>query len=435
MLKIWLTWLQPSLGVLGTVLVLSNPLCTFAATKPAPRTITKAQTQATQWSDLKSAGTRIDRELLSGMAVTPDFAVRQLALKSLGRPVADATAAKTRQINRDPVASFVSPGAKFPQFSARVTKPRKTQNPKNSDVALALARAINPQTVPVPGLYIGNSNPRVASRFVPTGKPVAVPVEIGAPTPLSAMMAAKTTVDPYPVVRPELMQKLERNLAANLPTTKTAPYALDPIATIPPARPQAVVPKTIFPQVKSTPYQSLDPIAAIPLGLQRLLGNNLNSQPMGAASTVANANTKTINPMLALRQLVSPSMDLVPTAVNTASLQLATAQAYTNVPKFNIPGETLLTAKQFKPATDLLVAKSTPKRLATATTSNRQSKYVTTLASTPKQPWMVVSQRNNLGGLILGSQPLPSPSIVASLLPVDTSATAGLPVRALVDFN
>ena len=435
MLKIWLTWLQPSLGMLGTALVLSNPLCTFAATKPAPRTITKAPTQVTQWSNLKSAGTRIDRELLNGMAVTPDFAVRQLALKSLGTPVASATATKTRQINRNPVASFVSPGAKFPQFSAKATKPTQAKNTKNADVASVLARAINPQTaVPVPGLYIGNSNPRVASKFVPNNKQVASAVEIGAPTPLSAMMAAKTAVDPYPVVRPELMQKLERDLAANLPATKTVPYSLDPIATIPAPKPQAVTPKTIVPQAKSTPYQSLDPIAAIPSGLQRLLGNNLNSQPIGAA-TVAKANTKTVNPLLALRQLVSPSMDLVPTAVNTASLQLATAQAYINAPKFNIPGETLLTANQFKPVTDLLVAKSTPKSFAIVTTSNRQSSYVTILPSTPKQPWTVVSQRNNLGGLILGSQPLPSPSRLASLLPVDTSATVGLPVRALVDVN
>ena len=221
MLKIWLTWLQPSLGVLGTALVLSNPLCTYAATKPAtPRNISKAPTQTAQWSNLKSAGTRIDRELLNGMAVTPDFAVRQLAVNSLGTPMASASAApKARKIDRNPVASFVSPGAKYPQLS-KTTKLTKPQNVKNSDVAAALARAINPQaSVPVPGLYIGNSNPRVASKFVRTGKsvvpPVASALEIGAPTPLSAMMAAKPGIDPYPVVRPELMQKLERDIAAN----------------------------------------------------------------------------------------------------------------------------------------------------------------------------------------------------------------------------
>jgi hypothetical protein len=85
MLKIWLTWLQPSVGVLGTALVLSSPLCSYAATKPATvRNITKVSTQVSPWSNLKANGTRIDRELLSGVAPTPDLAVRQLAVNSIG---------------------------------------------------------------------------------------------------------------------------------------------------------------------------------------------------------------------------------------------------------------------------------------------------------------------------------------------------------------
>jgi hypothetical protein len=442
MLKIWLTWLQPSLGVLGTALVLSNPLYTYAATKPAtPRNITKVPTAtSSQWSNLKSAGTRIDRELLSGMAVTPDFAVRQLALNSLGTPLASASAApKFRPSARNPVASFVSPGATYPQL-AKTTKQTKPQN-KNSAMASVLARAINPQaTIPVPGLYIGNSNPRVASKFVRTGKSVVPPVasatEIGAPTPLSAMMAVKPGIDPYPVVRPELMQKLERTIAANnVPTTKTAPYALNPIATIPPVKSQAVAPKTIVPQAKSTPYRSLDPIAAIPSGLQKLLGNNLNSQPIGSSTPVAKANTRTVNPLLALRQIGSPGTETVSTGVNAASLQLATAQVYTSVPKFNIPGETLLTAKQFKPVNDLVVVKRTPQNFTIADTSNRKTTYVTTLAPATKQSWTVANQQNNLGGLILGSPQLATSSRVATLLPAENTAAVGLPVRALVDIN
>ncbi|WP_310416324.1 hypothetical protein [Chamaesiphon sp. OTE_8_metabat_110] len=439
MLKIWLTWLQPSLGVLGTALVLSNPLCTYAATKPAPRNISKAATPTAQWSNLKSAGTRIDRELFTGMAVTPDFAVRQLAMSSLGNPTAATKIApKARPVDSNPVTSFVSPGARYPQF-AKTTKQIKPPA-KNSAVASALARAINPQSaIPVPGLYIGNSNPRVANKFARTGTPVVPPVasasDIGAPTPLSAMMAAgKSGVDPFPVVRPELMQKLERNIAANnVPTTKTAPYALDPIATIPPAKPQAVTPKTIVSQVKSTPYQSLDPIAAIPSGLQRVLGNNLNTQPIVAANPVA-TNAKAINPMLALRQIVSPDTDTVATSVNAASLQLATAQAYTSVPKFNIPGETLLTAKQFKPVNDLVLVKRTPQNFTIAAPSSRKTTYATTLAPTTKQPWTVVNQQNNLGGLILGSPQLATAPRVASLLPADTT-DIGLPVRGLVEIN
>jgi hypothetical protein len=438
MLKIWLTWLQPSLGLLGTALVLSNPLHAYAAPKPVVRNITKAPTKVSQWSTIRVGGTRIDQELLGGMAATPDLAVRRLAANSmgtLGLPSIRVTP-KAHQHNRDPLASFVSPGAEFPKLSAKATK---LQSAKNSDVASALARAINPQApVLATRLYIGKSHVRVVSKFLPTGKRVTTPVPsataIGTPTPLSAMMAAKTAVEPYPVVRPELMQKLERNaLATNIPATNTAPSALNPIATIPPVRPQAVVPKTFAPQAKAAPIQSLDPIAAIPSGLQRLLGNNLNGEPMVATTPVA-TNAGKANPMSALEQLMSPTMASVPASVSAASLQLATAQAYTNVPKFNIPGESLLTARQLKPA-NLFAIERKPQNFTPTVASSLKSNYVATLAPVPKQSWTAVNQQNSLGGLILGSQPLTSSLRMATLLPTDTSAATGLPARALVDFN
>jgi hypothetical protein len=440
MLKIWLTWLQPSLGVLGTALVLSNPLCTYAASKPAARntTATKAPTQVSQWSAMKLNGTRIDRELSSGIALTPDLAVRQLAMNSMTTPGLPSSL-KTPQVGSNAVASFVSPSMKSSKTAAKATKQAKPQDVKNSSVAAALAQAINPQApIPVPGLYVGNSNVRVASKIVPTGKTVTQPIaatEIGAPTPLSAMMAAKTAIDPYPVVRPELMQKLDRNSVAT--KTKTAPVVdLSPIANIPTTKPQAAVPKTILPQAKANPaaapYKSLDPIANIPSGLQQLLGNNLNSQPMVASATKAKAKVNRANPLVALRQLVAPSTPALP-SVNAASLQLATAQAYTNVPKFSIPGETMLTAKQFNPVRDVVATKRIQKKFSTIMASSQRD-YTTTLAPNAKQPWMVVDRRNSLGGLILGSQPLTSVPQVASLLPVNTS-TVGLPARNLVNFN
>jgi hypothetical protein len=437
MLKIWLTWLQPSLGILGTALVLSNPLCTYAASKPfvVRNTTPKVPTQASQWSAMKLNGTRIDGELSSKIALTPDLAVRQLAMNSMTTPgISPIAKVKTPQIGRNAVASFVSPSVNLPKTSAKASKQAKPQYVKNS-VAAALAQAINPQTpIPVPGLYIGNSTPRGASKVASTAKafpqPVAATTEIGAPTPLSAMMAAKTAIDPYPVVRPELMQKLDRNPVA----VKTAPVVdLSPIANIPTVKSQSAAPKTILPQAKANPaaapYKSLDPIANIPSGLQRLLGNNLNSQPMVAS---AKAKVNRANPLVALRQLVSPSTPAVP-SVNAASLQLATAQAYTaNVPKFSIPGETMLTAKQFQPMKNLVVAKRIQKNFSAIITSNQRN-YTTTLAPT-KQPWMVVDRRNSLGGLILGSQPLTSVPQVASLLPTNASSV-GLPARNLVNFN
>jgi hypothetical protein len=445
MLKFWLSWLQPSLGVLGTALVLSNPLHSSAAPKPvAFNNTSKIPTQPPQWSSAKSTGTTIDRELSSGIAVTPDFAVRQLAINSMVTSGMHPTSfiSKTQSGNRQSVANFVSPTKRVQKIATKATKTNKPHLAKNS-VAAALARAINPQTpIPVPGLFIGNTDVRVADRFLPNVKPtsrsVSSATEIGAPTPLSAMMAAKTAVDPYPVVRPELMQKLGNPAIAKLSATKVAPHALNPIAAMPSGLPKAATPKTIVPQTAAT--HSLDPIAAIPSGLQQLLGNNLNDRQPIAATPVAKAVATKPNSVLALKQLVTPTV--VPTSVTVASLQLATAQAYTSVPKFSIPGETLLAAKPVKPAVNVLVVKHVQKDLAVAVVE-RKANYVSLMSDrhltpTAKQPWTIVNQRNNLGGLILGSQPLNTMPKVVSLVPTSTLKTptfTGLPVTNLAGIN
>jgi hypothetical protein len=471
MLKIWLTWLQPSLGVLGTALLLSSTLCVRAATKPAAVRIAQpAPAQVSPWSSVKSSGTRIDRELVNRVAPTPDLAVRQLAVSSMAVPAmpAPSAAIEIRPHRRTYASSVISPSLKK---SKPTTKASKFQ-PKNNDVASALSQAINPTSapIPVPGIYIGNSNGNTASKFAPKAAPKTAPktvtrstpvaTEIGSPTPLSAMMAAKSAIDPFPVVRPELMQKLDRMpVTASVPTIdKTAPSALNPIAAIP-TKPSKTVLATVVSPKSTTLLHSLDPIAAIPSGLQRLLGNNLNSQPIGSTS-VATASAPKTNPMVALTQFISPTVASVPSAsVNAASLQLATAQAYTaSVPKFSIPGETLanaqadtaslakfsipgetlLTAKPLKSVINLAAVKPAQNSFTTTDpVASRKSTYVTSslTPATPKQSWLVVNQRNNLGGLILGSQQLAATPQVASLLPSDTSASVGLPVKALVDIN
>jgi hypothetical protein len=456
MLKIWLTWLQPSLGVLGTALLLSSTLCVRAATKPeAVRVTQKAPAQVSQWSTIKTSGTRIDRELVNRVAPTPDLAVRQLAVNAMVVPQAPAPSAaiEIRPHRRTYASSVISPSLKKQNISAKATK-FQPQNRQNNDVASALSRAINPQSspIPVPGIYIGNSNSNTANKFAPkTASKVApkavvrstpIATEIGAPTPLSAMMAAKPGVDPFPVVRPELMQKLDRMpVTAGAPTIdKTAPSALNPIATIPPKSSKTVLSNVVSPQA-TTPARSLDPIAAIPSGLQRLLGNDLNSQPI--AAPVATATVPRTNPMLALKQFVSPTTvaSLPSSSVNAASLQLATAQAYTaSTPKFSIPGETLLTAKPLNSGINMVAIKPGQKSFTTTestTVASRKSTYVTSSLqpATTKQSWTVVDRSNNLGGLILGSQQLATVPQVASLLPSDTSASVGLPAKALVDIN
>lgn len=437
MLKTWLTCLQPGLGVFGTALVLSNPLCAYATIKPVAYSISKIPPQS-QWSIARSTGTTLDKQSMSGIASTPDLAVRRLAIAAMTTPAMRSAipVAKMRPSNRNTLNSFVLPPAKFAQSSARV-KSLSQQQPLKNSVTATLARAINPQTpVPVPGLFIGNSGVRTAKRFAPTvttRQSIASATEIGAPTPLSAMMSAKASIDPFPVVRPELMQKLERELTASAPATKTGSSAISPLAEIPARRPQAVKSKGISQKVAAT--HSLDPIAAIPSGLQRLLGNNLNSQPIVASAPVAKAIRIEPRAVLALKQLASPAV--VPTSVSASSLQLATAQAYTTVPKFDIPGERLFSAKPMKSTANLLVAKRGQKNLNTAVVT-RKSNYVAILTATPKQSWTIVNQSSNLGGLILGSPPLSGMSKVVRLSPVNirpTSDSVGMPARELTNFN
>jgi hypothetical protein len=452
MLKIWLTWLQPRLGVFGTALVLLNPICAYAAPKPVAVTnATKIPVQPSLWSSTKSTGTTIDRELLNAIPGTPDLAVRQLAINSMMtsgmrrnvavKNTARSPVAKISPTNRKALASIISPAPKFKKLSTKATKPQQV---KNSVVAAALARAIDPQnTLPVPGLFIGNTEDRVSKRISPNVKPTSQRIsfapEIGAPTPLSAMMAAKTAIDPFPVVRPELMRKLQAaSVIANVPGRNTSPQVLKPIAVIPTGKPQATAPKGI--DLKANAPHSLDPIAAIPSGLQRLLGNNLNSQPTSQptiAVPVATATAAKPSSLLALKQFVTPA-NAISTSVSASSLQLATAQAYTNVaPKFDIPGESILSVK---PTVNLLANRTQKNSNTTVVIS--KSNYVSLMSDrqlTPaiKQSWTIVNPQNNLGGLILGSQSLSTMPKTVGLLPgtLTNPTSRSLPARSLANFN
>jgi hypothetical protein len=455
MLKIWLTWLQPRLGVFGTALVLSNPIYSYAAPKPvAVSNATKIPTQPSIWSSAKSTGTTLSPAVLSGIPATPDLAVRQLAINSMMtsgiKPTISATkiplvikptiaAAKTPQSNRKSLANLVTPAAKFKKLSKTTTK----QQPVKHSVATALAQAINPQThLPVPGLFIGNTDVKLSDRFLPNAKPMAQPMsaapEIGAPTPLSAMMTAKFAVDPFPVVRPELMGKLQGAPVVASTAKNSAPHAINPIAVIPARQPQTVAPKQI--DLKTEAPRSLDPIAAIPSGLQQLLGNNLNSKPMVAVAPLAKAKTiANKSSLLALKQFISPTK-ATPTPATIASLQLATAQAYTTVPKFDIPGEKILAVK---PAVNLLSVDLGQQKSLTTKVVGRKTNNVALmndrqLTPATKQSWTAVTRSNNLGGLILGSQSLPTVSKFAGLLPANmltTPTAVGLPARSLSNFN
>ncbi len=398
MLKIWLNWLQPSLGVFGTALVIANPLYSNAAPRPVSvNTATKTAPLPTAWSSMKSSvgGTGIDRELLVGVGATPDMAVRQLALDSITASGGKSTVAVVA--NRKSLATLTAPLVKSKSLAAKVSRTKAVKN--SITAALAPAKIQAKSNVLVPGLFIGTGDVKVADRFLPALKPTARRAPLtkasAKPAAVLGMVASSTIADPYPVVRPAMMQQLQNTtVAVKTPAIKTTPRTLAPIAST----------AARLPLVETASLS--DPTAGIPSGLQSLLGNSLNDRPTIATAPVAKAITAKSNPFIALKQLVSPTVETASVSISAGSLQLATAQAYT-APKFSIPGEAIISAK---PVTRLLTIKPVQKKLAAATVG-RKTNYVTLsadrqLSSVTAQSWTVANQKSNLGGLILGSQPL-----------------------------
>jgi hypothetical protein len=426
MSKIWLTWLQPSLGVLGTVLVLSNPLCSSAAPNSGTTAATKVPAPYPSWSGLRSNGTNIDQKLLKGIPTSPDQAVLQLAKDTLATSGArPSVVTAKRPQNFDPLASFTGAPVRFQQLSAKAKQPVQIKQ--------SIAAALNPTTtaktkVVVPGLAIGTGDVRVSSQILPTVKPTVavVTARVGTPVQLSAMVADKTSdktvATPFPVVRPELMQKLEANpvVAGRVADVKTASRDLRSIG---------------LPKVIDT--ISINPVASIPDGLQQLLGNNLDGSIKVSVVPVSKATGPNFRSMSALTKLVSPSELVAPASVTTASLRLATAQSYTNVVKFSIPGETIVASQPTATVTTRV-----QKSLTTAT-SGQKSNYISLSTergsiSAIGQSWISVSQTSNLGGLILGSQQLATLPKVIGLLPTNTvklSSFTGSTVSDLANIN
>ncbi len=423
MSKIWLTWLQPSIGVLGTALVLSNPLCSSAAPNSGTTASTKVPAPYPSWSGLKANGTSIDKELLKGIPTTPDQAVRQLAIDTMGSSAKPSIAAAKRPQNFDPLASFTGAPVRFQQLSAKAKQPVQIKQ--------SIAAALNPTTkaktkVLVPGLAIGTGNVQVSSQVLPTIKPagVVVAAKVGTPVNLTSMAAAKTekVATPYPVVRPELMDKLQAApvVATRVAEVKTASRDLRSIGL-----PKAI--DTI----------SINPVAAIPNGLQQLLGNNLDGSIKVSVAPVSKATGPNFRSISALTKLVSPSELVAPASVTTASLRLATAQSYTNVIKFSIPGETIVSSK---PTTTANAVTAKVKTNLTTETSGQSSKSVSLMTargsiSAIGQSWISVSQTSNLGGLILGSQQLATLPKVISLAPTNVVKPVSFTASTVSDLG
>jgi hypothetical protein len=411
MLKTWLTWLQPGVSGLGILLLVASPLCSIAAPKPKSFANSKTPSQQPQWSVASIGGSTISSNITkevrsSGIAATPDVAVRQLALNSMttGRQPT-SVASNLRRDSRSAVSGLHSPSIRSQHLSANA--------------------AVNMPVAPVvPGIFIGNSDVRMPSQFLPSAtKPapqtVAAGKGIGSPTSLSAMMA-KTNINaanPFPVVTPELMQKLgTAPTIASARSAGKAVHSLDPIAVMT-SRSSHKAPKFIdanavaSAKIQPGTVKSFDPIASIPSGLQRLLGNDLNSESRSTTRSAVKASgsdqvvAKATNAKANLLAAMQPLSALTSTNdVSAPNLQLATAQAYTSVPKFSIPGDKVSSRAISKPAASIASSSNDQAPASVVQPKTNAMASDRFLGMSLRQSWMTTSQRNNLGGLILGSQ-------------------------------
>jgi hypothetical protein len=412
MLKTWLTWLQPGVSGLGILLLVASPLCSIAAPKPKAFANSKTPSQQPQWSVASIGGSTISTNSTkevqsSGIAATPDVAVRQLALNSMVTTGKQPTSVAThlRRDSRSAVSGLHSPSIRSQHLSA--------------------SAAVKMPVAPVvPGIFIGNSDVRMPSQFLPSAtKPapqtVAAGKAIGSPTSLSAMMATTNinAANPFPVVTPELMQKLgTAPTIASARSAGKAVHSLDPIAVMTSGSSHKA-PKFIdanavaSAKLQPSTVKSLDPIASIPSGLQRLLGNDLNSESRSTTRSAVKASgsdqavAKATNAKANLLAAMQPLSALTSTNdVSAPNLQLATAQAYTSVPKFSIPGDKVSSRAISKPAVSITSSSNDQAPASVVQPKTNAMASDRFLGMSLRQSWMTTSQRNNLGGLILGSQ-------------------------------
>jgi hypothetical protein len=432
MLKIWLTWLQPSVGILGIVFILANAAAANAAPKSKEVNNTnKSNKQQTHRTIAKTAGTTIDRELSTSVIPdTPDAAIRQLALDAISpttsKPARLATQTRptvVANIGASGLSNFLPPSAGLPTVQP---KPVARALPKKAPQPVA-------RTV-VPGLFIGNTEVRVASQFLPSQQPQfslglqpvaakpTVKLQVKQPTAVNLLksqpvMAAAPASDPFPVVNPARMSALQQQ-----PTITTNATA---VASMLPG------------------FVDNNPLASIPAGLQRILGNDSSTQPANVAPTIAKAFPANNSDLLALSRIIDGGSTPTSTTGVGNTLKLDTAQAYASVPKFDlgqdralsgsvakirttkpVQAKTVFTAKQVK--NDLAVAVTERKRDYVALASDRQISQASAFDRV-RPTWAISyrSENTNLGGLILGQST--SVSVMnrqPSLLPQTTIASS-----------
>jgi hypothetical protein len=400
MFKIWLTCLQPSLGILGAMLVLSNAVAAYAgstATGIVPNKISKAQSQqkavkpSAQPQQFGAKGTGIVmastpqqgvKALNYSVSSTPDAAVRQLALDTIANSQrkTPTIATKTSQQNTG-IASFVSPS---PVSVSSIT-------PKSTNVKFG-GHSVKAETQLVSGLFVGNSTTSTFDR----------PIE----------NFPNLAISPNQAVLPVIAQPVASAKVAQ-PSLEMVSAQIKPIGsaeTVVARTPSKAVPKGLEQFLGNEPKSIQTDNTTVANGLQQFVGNEPKSiQTDSMMAPVATSTPVKVDSTLALSEIVSPKKATARNT-NTGSLQLATSRAYDSAADFDLPGVAtqLQAVKTAQPKVKLLAMKTVKTNLAKAVVQ-RKNDYVTlmsdkSLKSPSQQSWTTARQGNSLGGLILGNR-------------------------------
>jgi hypothetical protein len=422
MLKIWLTCLQPSLGILGAILALSNAVPAYATSKnpgTLPNKVSKGQPQhkvakplvQPQQFGAKGAGIVAASTPTQGVRVSrpayasPDDAVRQLALDTIAKSESKTPnlATKTPQQNSSGLASFISPS----------TVGVSSISTKSAKVTATTYHLNSPATPLVSGLFTDSSTStfeRGTENFpnlaLPSN-PAVLPV-VARSLPTATTIASTKVAEPFPVMQPERIEQLG--------STRTVVPASTPQSN--PSVPN--IAKGLEQFLGNEPKSVLTanvPDRTIAKGLEQFLGNEPKSIQADSIAPVAKAIPVKTDSMVSLSELVSPAKSARGNT-SAASLQLATSKSYDSSADFDLPGVAtqLQAVKTAQPKVKLLAVKTLKANLSRAVVQ-RKNNYVALMSDTPlksqsRQSWTTVSQGNSLGGLILGTR---STNEIASL--------------------
>jgi hypothetical protein len=411
MLKIWLTCLQPSLGILGVVLVLSNAVSAYATSKKpgiltnkiskgqsqhkAVKPLAKPQQFGTKGAGIVAASTPTQGVRFSSPSAyaSPDDAVRRLALDTIAKSDSKTPSlpTKTPQQNSSGLASFIpSSNVGASSISTKSAKVAATTNHPNS-----------PAIPLVSGVFIGNSSStfdRDAEKFpnltIPSNQPV-VPV-VARFLPNATRVASTKVAEPFPLVQPKRIEQLgsTRTVVApqsNLSATSIAKGLEQFLGNEPKSVLTASVPDT-----------------TVAKGLEQFLGNEPKSIQVDNAAPIAKAIPVKTDSIPSLSELVSPKA--ARRSTSASSLQLATSKSYDSSADFDLPGVAtqLQAVKIAQPTVKLLAVKTVKTNLSKAVVQHKND-YVTLTSNKPlksqsRQSWTTVSHSNSLGGLILGTR-------------------------------